>query len=223
MVGKKRSKKFNLSNKLAYTLIAIFSIIFIGVGVYAAVAAGTTPNPGHSIQTIGAPTNCAVGQYLRYTNDQGCGSQLGGSSPCWQCATPATTPPYVNPYNAYYTDTTNVIMFQLRWTGSAFVSDKTLVLSTTDVTNKNYDVVVASTTVSGSYYKIRASFNGYYMDSKEVVSAQYIAQNGLLKLSMSNTDGNNLLEFVISDDASANTLTIGDEINFIVAFPTLAS
>jgi hypothetical protein len=89
MASKKGSKELNISNRLAYTLIAIFSVIFIGAGVYAAVTAGTTPNPGHSIQTIGAPVGCAVGQYLRYINDYSCSTQ-GITGPCWVCATPST-------------------------------------------------------------------------------------------------------------------------------------
>ena len=94
----KKESKFNFSNKLAYTLIAIFSIIFIGVGVYA-VSAGVTPNPGHNIQTISAPNSCASGQYLEYianTNSGGvgaCDGQVGavaGTAGCWVCATPSS-------------------------------------------------------------------------------------------------------------------------------------
>jgi len=88
MVTKKR--KFNFSNKLSYTLIAIFALVFIGAGVYA-VSPGVTGNPGHTIQSIGAPSGCADGQVLTYTVDSRCLGQSGASSPgCWVCSSVST-------------------------------------------------------------------------------------------------------------------------------------
>jgi hypothetical protein len=69
MVGKKRGKKFDISNKLAYTLIVILSIILLGVGVY---AIGAVPNPGHAISQL---QPCDNGQTLVVS---------GG---VWTCAT----------------------------------------------------------------------------------------------------------------------------------------
>ena len=46
MKKEKRLKKFNISNKLAYTLMVILSIALLGIGVYAN-SVGTKPNPGH--------------------------------------------------------------------------------------------------------------------------------------------------------------------------------
>ncbi len=70
MANKKRLKKFNISNKLAYTLVAIFSIVLIGVGVF---ALGPVPNPGHSISQL---QTCDDGQILK----------MSGSA--WSCVTP---------------------------------------------------------------------------------------------------------------------------------------
>ncbi|MFH1503484.1 MAG: hypothetical protein ABIE36_02410, partial [Candidatus Diapherotrites archaeon] len=75
MVSKKRSKKFNISNKLAYTLMIIALVVGLGVGVIA-LSAGETPNPGHNIQSVGPPDTCSAGQVLTFT----------GSS--WSCTTP---------------------------------------------------------------------------------------------------------------------------------------
>jgi hypothetical protein len=60
MVKKNSLKKFNISNKLAYTLIAIFSFIFVGVGVY---AYGTSTNM-HIMAELSPPSGCAAGQVL---------------------------------------------------------------------------------------------------------------------------------------------------------------
>jgi hypothetical protein len=74
-------KRLKFSNRLSYTIIAIIALALVAVGVYASVGAGTTPDPGHNIQSIGAPSGCLVGQYLQYVNDQRC-----ISGPCWICA-----------------------------------------------------------------------------------------------------------------------------------------
>jgi hypothetical protein len=74
MVGKKRSNGFNISNKLAYTFIAIFSFVLIGVGVYA--YGGSAPSTmGHSMGEIAFPA-CSTGQYLKWD---------GGA---WVCGVP---------------------------------------------------------------------------------------------------------------------------------------
>jgi len=77
MIKKNNLKKFNISNKLAYTLIAIFSFIFIGVGVYA--YGGSVPaTMGHSTGELSPPTGCTTGQVL--------GMVSGG----WNCVTHST-------------------------------------------------------------------------------------------------------------------------------------
>ncbi len=48
MKKKKMAKRFNISNKLAYTLIAILSIMLVAVGVYAYGNPGTPTTLGHS-------------------------------------------------------------------------------------------------------------------------------------------------------------------------------
>jgi hypothetical protein len=74
MIKKNIIKKLNISNKLIYTLIAIFSFLFIGVGVY---AYGTSTTM-HNIDTIAPPAGCASGQ-------------LGMVSGSWGCFTPTNT------------------------------------------------------------------------------------------------------------------------------------
>ena len=71
---------FGMSNKLFYTLVVLVSVGLLTVGVRAWVD-GETPNPGHSIQSVGAPSGCASGQVLQY--------QESGGSGGWTCT--ATT------------------------------------------------------------------------------------------------------------------------------------
>jgi hypothetical protein len=74
MKKKKVMKRFNISNKLAYTLMVILSIVLLGVGVYAA-----APNPGHSANQIGDWPACTSGQVL------------GVVSGALTCVTPSAT------------------------------------------------------------------------------------------------------------------------------------
>ncbi|MBM3228625.1 hypothetical protein FJZ20_01965 [Candidatus Pacearchaeota archaeon] len=77
MVHKKRGNSIlgkKISNRLSYTIIAGFALILTGVLVWAFTG---TPNPGHNIQSIGAPSGCTTGYFLRYD---------GGSSNWWSCA-----------------------------------------------------------------------------------------------------------------------------------------
>lgn len=76
MSKKKRSKKFNISNRLAYTLIIILSIVLLGMGVYAYNMPPPT-NVGHTINEIAQPSGCLANQVLTWT----------GSA--WTCTTPA--------------------------------------------------------------------------------------------------------------------------------------
>jgi hypothetical protein len=92
MVNKKRVMK-NMSNKLFYTLIVFGAIILMGAGVFAAVTAGSTPSPGHSIDSVGAPSGCVSGEYLKYYTTQGgegywsCETPFSGVSACSSCDT----------------------------------------------------------------------------------------------------------------------------------------
>jgi len=75
MAGKSNKLKIkklqiNLTNRWLYTLIVFFSLIVIGVFVYA-----VTPNPGHDITQIVQPSGCSTNQFLKWT----------GSS--WTCET----------------------------------------------------------------------------------------------------------------------------------------
>jgi hypothetical protein len=77
MIKKNNLKKFDISNKLAYILIAIFSFILIGVGVYA--YGGSVPSTvGHSLGEIALPS-CSVGQVLDWTGSD------------WSCLTLSST------------------------------------------------------------------------------------------------------------------------------------
>ncbi len=61
MVKKKRENKFNISNRLAYTLMIILSIALLGIGVYANTA-GVKPNPGHFLSELSPDKVCSTGQ-----------------------------------------------------------------------------------------------------------------------------------------------------------------
>jgi hypothetical protein len=78
MVRKKRAKKFNISNKLAYTLIVIALVIGLGVGVIA--WGGYNPSVmGHSAGELAAPSGCTANQVLTYNGTT------------WRCAAPTAT------------------------------------------------------------------------------------------------------------------------------------
>ncbi len=79
MSKKKRSKKFNISNRLAYTLIIVLSIVLLGIGVYAYNLPPPT-NVGHTLNEIAQPSGCLANQVLTWT----------GSA--WTCTTPASIP-----------------------------------------------------------------------------------------------------------------------------------
>lgn len=63
MVKKKRNNKFQISNKLAYTLIALTFIIGLGVGVIA-LTPGVAPNPGHTLASVSPASPCSTGQAI---------------------------------------------------------------------------------------------------------------------------------------------------------------
>ena len=72
--------QINLTNRWLYTLIVFFSLVVVGVFVYA-----VAPNPGHDITQIGEPDGCGDNQFLKWTTasgwtcaDAGAGS-IGGS------------------------------------------------------------------------------------------------------------------------------------------------
>ena len=57
--------KINLTNRWLYALITIGILMVVGVGVY---AYGTS-NPsifGHSVNEVGFPTDCQVGEFLKW-------------------------------------------------------------------------------------------------------------------------------------------------------------
>ncbi len=72
-IKKGRKIQFNLSNRFLYTFIAAVIIISLGIVVYA-LAPGQTPNPGHNISQLGAPSTCSPTQVLQW------------SGSAWQCA-----------------------------------------------------------------------------------------------------------------------------------------
>jgi len=54
--------QINFTNRWLYTLIVFFSLVVIGVFVYA-----TAPNPGHDITQIAEPSDCGDGEFLKWT------------------------------------------------------------------------------------------------------------------------------------------------------------
>ncbi len=81
MAGKSNKLKIkklqiNLTNRWLYTLIVFFSLVVIGVFVYA-----VTPNPGHDITQIAEPNGCGDGEFLKWTTASGwtcAGIEVGG-------------------------------------------------------------------------------------------------------------------------------------------------
>lgn len=64
MVKKKGLKKFNISNKLAYTLMIILSIALLGIGVVAYNLPPPT-NVGHTLNELQVPSGCVAGQVMK--------------------------------------------------------------------------------------------------------------------------------------------------------------
>mgnify|MGYP001593691449 CR=1 FL=1 len=72
----KKRVKFKFQKKLTYTLLAMFVIVAVAIGIN---AYGTN-NPsvlGHTFGELTPPTGCAAGQLIKYT----------GGSPAWSCVT----------------------------------------------------------------------------------------------------------------------------------------
>ncbi|MBW6442213.1 hypothetical protein K0A97_00315 [Patescibacteria group bacterium] len=92
---KKKTNKINskkhfvfdkkISNRLSFTLLFLIVLVMISFLVYATVLPGSTPNPGHNIQNIGAPVGCGVGEYLQLQND-GTGGALDPNRWFWGCS-----------------------------------------------------------------------------------------------------------------------------------------
>lgn len=90
MVSKKRASKFNISNKLAYTLIVILSIVLIGVGVYA--YGGSAPSTmGHSAGELAPPASCTAGQTLTWSGSAWTCLLLNPTSASWTTTQPDGT------------------------------------------------------------------------------------------------------------------------------------
>jgi hypothetical protein len=76
--------KKEISNKLAYTIISVFVLIIVGLGVYA-LSAGETPNPGHNIKDIGPPANC--NGFLKFNgSDWLCEDISAGGDSVWRAS-----------------------------------------------------------------------------------------------------------------------------------------
>ena len=67
--------QINMTNRWLYTLITLFAVVVLGVGVYA--VAGTTPNPGHPMNQI---QPCSDGEILKMGGGAWtCGADVSGS------------------------------------------------------------------------------------------------------------------------------------------------
>jgi len=66
----------------------VFILVFAGVSVYA-LSAGSTENPGHNINSIGAPSGCASGQFLQWYWNPGHSAEDPARWE-WKCTTPPT-------------------------------------------------------------------------------------------------------------------------------------
>lgn len=121
---------------------------------------------------------------------------------------------------------TRAILFSVRMTGaSSFTVESTRILLTDDSTDFNYGVVITSASrLSKGHYLLTAHFRNYYMDSDEVVSSNLVLDDAATRsLTMSDDNGNNRIEFVVTDpaDASHEDLRVGDEIKFMVVWPAV--
>ena len=66
MVKKKGLKKFDISNKLAYTLMVVLSIALLGISVYAWNYVPSNPSVmGHSLNELQVPSGCVAGQVMK--------------------------------------------------------------------------------------------------------------------------------------------------------------
>jgi hypothetical protein len=86
MAGKSNTLKIkklqiNFTDRWLYTLIVFFSLVIIGVFVYAQI-----PNPGHAITEIEAPAVCNADQFLQWTGSAwACADAAAGAEtdPVW--------------------------------------------------------------------------------------------------------------------------------------------
>lgn len=62
-------------NKKYFLVLLVCFLIIAGVIIAYALNAGEIPNPGHSINEIGAPASCNAGQFLQWTGNS------------WKCST----------------------------------------------------------------------------------------------------------------------------------------
>lgn len=115
-----------------------------------------------------------------------------------------------------------VVAFSLKFNGTSWSVGSTLVLFSTQASDKNINVVIDTVTGSGGNFKFRIHHNTYYMDSSEIISAVLVARDGItLNLRVGNVDGNNVLEFGKADDSTLNNYVNGDQINVIWATPRM--
>jgi hypothetical protein len=102
MAGKSNKLKIkklqiNFTNRWLYTLIVFFSLVVIGVFVYA-----VTPNPGHDITQIEQPSGCSTNQFLKWTGSSWTceGVEAGTETdPVWTAA--STNVAFINKANTF--------------------------------------------------------------------------------------------------------------------------
>ena len=189
-------------------------------GVVWAMAIGTTGNTGNtgstgSVGLIGPTGN---------TGNTGSTGSVGPIGTTGNTGLTGATGP-TGPVNMF-TETTSVIMFSIRCTNvtaPTFVLESTRTLLTNDVADLTRDVIIESATHPATgQYRIRVTWNGYAIDAAEVVSANYIQIGATTRtFTMSNSDGNNTIEFIILNGGSATNLVVGDEIKLMVAWPVV--
>jgi len=61
--------KIKLSNKTAYSIIAVVALVLLAFGI-SALTPGVAPNPGHVLDNIAPPSGCAANEYLRWNGIQ---------------------------------------------------------------------------------------------------------------------------------------------------------
>lgn len=123
-------------------------------------------------------------------------------------------------------EATDLVLVSLVFIGGVWSISDTQVLFTTNSSHIWINAVLNSygivTTYPPTYYWLSLGFNWYNLDSHEIISATYIAWNStdaVLKLVLGDRDGNNRIEFTMSDDATTNTLVWPDRLMILFAAP----
>ena len=191
MVHKKRGNSIlgkKISNRLAYTIIAAFALILVGVFVLAQ----TTPNPGHPISQISAPSGCTGGQFLQWSGsawacaEAGSPGTLTGSGAANRASfwTGASTLSYDGDFTWDNTNKrlglgTTSPTSRLHVVGNTILTQNLTVDTSTLFVNSNIDKVGIRMTSPEATLDVNGSIRGtiFYGDGSGLVNIKMIVTN----------------------------------------------